>query len=156
MALLKRAHIQLSGQAPKFRISRPGVDVDSAAATDFLLHEQFLYAQPYFFGQVPCPFADYSGTAAQSATVVVDVPPVTGDPLIFFWVSGQSDTGENQFPTFASWHLSTINSSPENATYWLISIREVTTSSVSVFFYKPYGRRSPQGIYLMLSRRPQA
>src|SRR5690606_41013186 len=80
----QRGIIQLNGSNPIFRISRLGVDVNSAGPTDFLVHESYLIGQPFFFKFVPCPFAGYTGNVAQSADVVVnDIPAgVTSNPFV--------------------------------------------------------------------------
>lgn len=147
----KRGVIHLSG-TPKIRISKPGVDVDLATPTEFLLHESHLYAQPYYSSFVTCPFAgNTSGSLLQQA-VNVTVPDVTAEPIVLLWpvdsagtiISPMSrTTGPGSSQT--GWVLD----------FWRVDAKVVNSTRVDVRFTKTAdSRRSPNGAYLILLRRP--
>ncbi|RAZ75845.1 hypothetical protein [Mesorhizobium atlanticum] len=148
----RRGIIQFKPGVEKVRISVPGVDVDAAGTTQFLLHEAALYSQPYFAGFVACPFAGNTSTGYLEQSVDVTVPDVTADPIVMHWIVDsdglisfpcQKATGPgNSGGGFA------INS-------FYARTRVISSVLVRVKFVKPdTSRRSPQGAYLILMRKP--
>lgn len=148
---MKRGVISSEGGF-RFRISKPGIDVDSAGPEDFLFHESYLFTQPYHFTFVPCPFAGNTGRDELVQDVRVHTPNGGSSPLVILYpVSAQ---GLNVFPTPLS--RGTGNSqSGFTRESWSIYTLAVTATYVDIQFYKPYnGLRSPQGCYLIMMRRP--
>ena len=97
--MVKRAIIDMSGVNNKFRISRKGVSVDSAGPADFLVHEDYLVAQPYSFQFIPCSFAHVTG---YSSNFLREYAPFTlpdvgePDPIIIVHMKTADDF--NIFP----------------------------------------------------------
>lgn len=52
MALIKRGRIDFSGANTIFRVSKPGIDVDSATPAQLILDERVFYGQLYAAGFV--------------------------------------------------------------------------------------------------------
>lgn len=147
MSLIKRCIIS----PDEFRISAPSVDVSSANDYDFMLHENFLSAQPYLFTFVACPFAGYVGNDDKQAVVNVETPGVTDDPVVIvFPVAGGS---------VATWPQprdqgSGTDQSGYDANNWRVITKVVSSTQVDVLFNKTVdGRKSPAGAYLMLIRK---
>lgn len=145
---MKRCIIEL----PKIRISKPGFDVDTAAFDDFLFHEDFLFAQPYFAGFVACPFAGYTGKAARQETVSVTVPDVTADPIVLLFLSGTVD--ENIFPAIRS-KGSGNDSAGYNTQQWWASHSVISSTQIDVVFVKGDNfLSSPNGAFMIAIRKP--
>lgn len=149
---MKRGVIQFSGATEKVRISKPGVDVDTAGTLDFLLHENALYSQPYFSAFVTCPFAGNTSTGVQDQTVDVTVPNVTTTPVVMFWVVDSdsliSFPAQKGFGTGNSASGFSVNS-------FVVSYQIISSTVIRVRFFKSSNSlRSPQGAYLILSRKP--
>lgn len=145
---MKRCIIDL----PKFRVSAPGHDVDTAAPENMVFHEDFLFTQPYFFGWVACPFASYVGGSEKDQTATVTVPDVTDDPVVILYAANSASA--NVFPTVRSKGAfsSTYYTDVDN---WTVSHKVLSSTSISVRFYKPAGGdKSPAGAYLILMGRP--
>lgn len=134
----------------QFRVSTPGVDVSSANPYDFMLHENFLSAQPYFFTKVNCPFAGYIGGDLKKQSVNVTVPDVDPTPeIIFFPISSGS---LNTYPV-ARDEGSGNDQTGYNIDYWDIYAKAISSTQISVTFEKyGGGRKSPQGCYMALVR----
>ncbi|TGT64102.1 MULTISPECIES: hypothetical protein [unclassified Mesorhizobium] len=151
--MIKRGIFQLTGAEPKLRISKPGIDVDTAGPTDFLLHEDFLYTQPYFAQFVACPFAGRTTTGYVEAAVPVAIPNVTSDPLINVWIV-QSD-GPISYPCQRG-QGSGNSGSGFNIDAYYVRYKVDSGTQVTVWFMKPdTSKKSPQGAYLMCFRKPQ-
>lgn len=148
--MIKRGVIQLGGATPKFRISRKGVDVDTASPTDFLIHENYLVAQPFFTTFVTCPFAGYVGAASQNATVNVTLPNVSEpDPIIVLYVR----TAGN-FNIFPTQRRSTGAPGIGSVYSFYVTYNIVSPTSVNVIFFKqPNSQTSPNGATLIAYRR---
>lgn len=148
--MMKRGIIQLGGATPKFRISRKGVDVDLAGPTDFLLHEDYLTAQPYYAKFVPCPFAGNTSASGLDQTVpVTGIPNVTSDPIVVSYV--QASDGSNTFPIRRS------NGGPVGGrtdAYYFVFVTVVSATQLNVRFQKAASSNSsPNGVYIVLYRR---
>lgn len=144
---MKRAHMS----ADRFRISKPGYDVDTADEQHMLLHESFLYSQPFLWRWVPCPFSGYTGTDNRN----VPVDPIyfdnTGEvPEVLTWIMFDDDV--ISYPVRNSAAVGSLQ------TGWNLRdarvMFDVTTSSVTLRFRKyPNSTLSPKGAYLILFRR---
>ena len=148
--MVKRAIIEMTPN-PKIRVSRPGVNVDTAGEFDFLLHENHLFAQPYFYRFVACPFAGDTSNNNRDSTVNVSVPNVTSDPIvILFPVSSAS---ANIFPDIRAIASGSVESGfPMDN--WLVGYTVVSATLIRIRFQKFTGsRRSPNGTYMILIRR---
>ncbi|RVC71283.1 hypothetical protein EN759_00265 [Mesorhizobium sp. M00.F.Ca.ET.038.03.1.1] len=150
--MTKRGIIQFTPTIEKVRISVPGVDVDSAGFGQFLLHEAALYSQPYFAQFVACPFAGNTSTGQQVAEVNVTVPDVTNDPVPLFWIVDSN--GEISYPSQKDTGTGNTGSGfAINA--FFVGVQVVSSTLVKIKFVKPgTSRRSPQGAYLTLMRKP--
>jgi hypothetical protein len=135
----------------RFRVSKPGADVDSTNISDFMLHESFLAAQPYFFAYVANPFAGNTGNSSQTATVDVTVPDVDANPaIIIFPVTNDS---RNTYP-FPRDEGSGSDQNGYNVNDWYVYCQIVSSTQATITFYKPVGsKKSPNGCYLALVRR---
>lgn len=142
--MTKRGDIRLGDGI--FRVSRPGVDVDTAGPLDFLLHEDDLYSQPYFFQFVACPFAGNTSATSRSETVQVTIPGVSDDPIVILY--NKHHDGLNYFP----WNSlsATGGNHPDMGARWTV----VSSTRIDVFFFKTAIPFSPAGAYLILLRRP--
>lgn len=148
----KRGIIQLGGVEPKIRISKPGVDVDLAGPTDFLLHESHLYSQPYHFSFVACPFAGYTGNASRAATVNVSIPNVTDDPVVLLWPV--DSTGATVSPMSRTTGTGSSGSG-FNCENWDVNFDLISSTQIDINFGKGSDTRlSPDGCYLILLRKP--
>lgn len=138
----------------KFRISAPGVDVDTAQPYELLMHEQFLFTQPYFFKYVPCPFAGNTSYGIQQSDVDVTVPDVTDDPLVLIW----PESSENVVCWPKARSIGTGSSGSGYATEnWTIQFEVISATVIRVRFIKALDSlRSPNGAYLVLMRRADA
>lgn len=138
----------------KFRISPPGVDVDTAKPEQLLLHENMLYSQPYFFSFVACPFAGYIGNESRVASVDVVVPPVSDNPMVLVYPVSSED--------LSIWPLPRAQGpgNPQNGynlEYWSIGYRVLSASQISIIFEKSYDSyRSPLGAHIVLTRSADA
>lgn len=136
---------------PKFRVSKPGFDVDTAAVENLLFHEDFLFTQPYFFGYVVSPIAGNTGKDMATGTVQVTVPDITGDPIVILYASGGPLI--NVFPAIRS-----IGSGNDQDGYnvdsWIIGYEVISSTRIDVTFTKPFRTRSsPAGAYMILMRK---
>lgn len=132
----------------KFRISSPGVDVDTAADHQFILHEQHLSAQPYYTEWVVCPFAG-AGAGSLNATVPIIGPPVVlPNTQIVFYVQGSS--GNSYYPA-------NIAPSPTGIVdAWYASVKGnlATKIGLAVEFGKTGNSSAPSGAWLIYLRAP--
>jgi hypothetical protein len=146
--MIRRGIISKDGQ---FRITNPGADTDSTNPYDFMLHEQFLSAQPYFFGFVDCPFAGYNGNAAKTETATVTIPDVTDDPLIIIFPV--TDDDQAVWP-FRRDQGSGSDASGYNLGRWDVAAKLNSSTEVDIQFLKSSsGKKSPLGCYLILGRK---
>lgn len=145
---MKRAVIDNAG---RFRISKPGFDVDTAAAQDMLLHESFFFSQPFLWRYVPCPFAGYFGTDVREESA----------PAITFASTGLVPTvltfgvAEDGIITYPGRNSAAAGSAQTGYALrsWII-YHSVTTTSVTITFRKnPNNNYSPQGAYVVLFRK---
>lgn len=149
---MKRGVIALGSPSPKIRISKPGVDIDSAADIDFLLHESHLYSQPYYFDFVACPFAGDTSSNAFNQTVSVAIPDVTADPIVIAYVADSESSIHYPAPRSTG-----PGSSASGFAYeaWGIRVKAESSTSLMVRFIKNAGvRRSPTGAYIILMSKP--
>ncbi|MCO6386247.1 hypothetical protein [Aliihoeflea sp. 40Bstr573] len=132
------------------RVVPPGYDVNSAPAHRFLLHESFLFAQPFFYQFVACPFAGFTGRDVRQESVNVPFPFVGNVPDIV--VYPRLSNGLICFPGPLSEGAGTnADGFDVEAGYvsWSIS-----ASSLTLTFTKQTGARlSPQGAYVVLTRK---
>jgi len=145
--MIRRCVISKDG---KFRVSNPGTSVDSINSYDFMLHEDVLSAQPYFFSKVDCPFASYTGSNAKAENVDVTVPDVDPNPtIILFPISNAS---LNTFP----YPRDDVNGSDQtgyDVEGWDIYAQVLSSTQVRIRFQKDSdGRKSPKGCYMVLVR----
>lgn len=146
---MKRGKIRLSGPTPIFRVSKPGVDVDTAAPNEFVAHEDFLFSQPYAFGYVQCPFIGFSGEAYRDESVTVPVPNPGVTPVIHLFPVDHNN--QISFPT----HFSEGGGNDQSGYAVTTYVVDGTSSggSLTIRFRKSFnGLRSPNGCYYMLSR----
>lgn len=145
--MTKRAILDLGDDL--FRISMPGVDVDEAGDADFLLHEDHLYSQPYYFGWVANPWApNTNGTVTLSETVQVTVPDVTANPIILLYK--QYSNGDNCFPDFRF-----LSSQNDAFSMSLIAYAvAISSTRVDVTFGKFRCPFYMTGAYMVLMRGP--
>lgn len=132
------------------RVVPPGYDVNSAPTHRFLLHESFLFAQPFLYQFVACPFAGFTGRDSQQVSVNVPFPFVGNVPDIV--VYPVLSTGSVCFPGPLS-EGSGTNEAGFNAE--LIFVRwTISATNLDLQFSKPLGAtRSPQGAYVVLTRK---
>lgn len=150
---MKRGKIQLTGALPIFRISAKGYDVDMAPQNGFLLHEQHLYSQPFFWQYVPCPFAGETARGVQDATVPVTYPSVGNTPFgILYPVAS---TGAVSFPRPRSAGEGSNETVWTGLQNWRAEFDIVSLTQVNVRFTKTISSpTSPQGAFIMLFRVP--
>lgn len=149
--MIKRGIIHLPD---KFRISKPGVDVDLAGEGDFLFHESYLFAQPYAFKWAACPFAGDTSNNSRTATVTVTIPYVTSDPLIILYPVRSDGVAIFPYPKSYGTGSDGAGYSTED---WTVYLRNVTGTSLDVYFQKSkLTRRSPNGCWVVAIRRPDA
>lgn len=129
----------------KFRISIPGVDVDTAADFEFILHESHLAAQPYWADWIPCPFAG-AGSGNYDQTVNVTVPADIADPFILLIPRGAG--GNNYYPSVLSFQ----SSFPAWADAWSVNFTGAPPT-VAVRFLKQGQSSAPEGTWLVLIRK---
>lgn len=149
---MKRGKIQLTGSSPIFRISAPGFDVDTAPINGFLLHEQHLYSQPFFWQFVSCPFAGFTGAGARDESVIVNYPNVGNTPnaILYPVASG----GLVSFPRPRSGGNGSNQTTWAGMEYWAVQFEITSNTQVRVRFTKANSSPlSPQGAYLVLFRR---
>lgn len=147
MTLIKRCVVS----PDQFRVSNPGVDVSSTNPFDFMLHESFLSAQPYFFTFVACPFASYTGTSEKNASVDVTVPDVDANPTIILFPVTNASLNTWPFPRDSG---TGTDQTSYNIEHWDIYAKATSSTQISIAFHKDVdGRKSPAGCYLVLVRR---
>lgn len=148
--MVKRGIIDLSGGNNKIRISRRGVNVDEAGPTDFLIHENYLIAQPYYFRFVGCPFAGYTGTNFRDESVFFTLPDVgESDPIIIIYTQTAGNfnifphrrrsTGAVGFGSLYDFNILSVLHSPTNGEIRFIKLATSQTS--------------PNGAYVIAYRR---
>ena len=148
---IKRCTIQLPDI---FRVSKPGIDVDSAGEKDFLFHEDYLFTQPYSFQWVACPFAGNTSNNDLSATVAVTLPDVTDDPLVLLFPVRSDNVNVFPYPKSRGTGSSGSGFTTEN---WDVYLRNLTGTSLDLFFVKSSTtRRSPLGCWVVAMRKPNA
>ncbi|MHB2265649.1 hypothetical protein [Aliihoeflea sp. PC F10.4] len=146
---MKRAVIDKT----RFRISRPGFDVDAASIENLLLHESFFYSQPFLFRFVACPFASFVGDGIrdESAPAISFVNPGPQLPSVALF---PVDTdGITTFPARNSISSGSNQSGWPSLRYWQVT-HSLTSTSITVRFRK--GARShvsPAGAYIVLFRK---
>lgn len=151
--MAKRGKIQLTGTTPIFRISEPGYDVDTAPIDKFLLHEQFLYSQPFHWTYVQCPFAGYTGSAAQDSAVDINYPNVGNVPIV--WVYPIGHDAVVSFPGPAGAAVGNNADGFPGLPQWDIYHTIISLNTLRVRFIKPPGSvTSPNGCYVVLLRVP--
>lgn len=149
--MTRRGIIQLSG-TPKIRISKPGTDVDVADDTGFLLHENHLYAQPYFFQFVACPFAGNTSYVAKNQSVDVTIPDIDGSPIVLLWPVDSAGNITSPIPRSTGPGSSQFGFAVEN---WNIYWKIISSTSMTIKFTKTIDSlRSPNGCYVVLIRKP--
>ncbi len=132
----------------KIRFSPPGVDVDTAQPHELLMHEQFLFTQPYFFRFVACPFAGNTSTSLLDQTVSVTIPNVTPSPIVLLWPvdSDESIAWPRPRDETGGW-----------ATNWTVYHEVMSSTRLDVRFIKGLdSQRSPNGAYVVLMRNADA
>lgn len=135
-----------------FRISVPGINVNTARDDQFLLHEDHLFTQPYFSGWVPCPFAGDTSNSSLSQTVQVAIPNVTATPIVLLYPRSSDD--RNAYPALRATGTS-AGFQEWNIDGWRVYYEVVSATRIDVTFVKPsYSRLSPKGAYLVAQRRP--
>lgn len=140
--------------AGKFRISRPGKDVSSTNPSDFMMHENFLFSQPYFFRFVACPFAGDTSQSSRNEIVDVAVPDVTDDPVVIMYTVTAS--GSIVWPSPRSFGVGNPQSGyPTDRAAALFKFYPPTTLRIR-FVKGDLDRTSPQGAYIVLLRRADA
>lgn len=148
--MVKRGHFDLANGI--FRISKPGVDVDSAGPNDYLLHESHIYYQPYWTNFVACPFAGSTSTSEMQQSVNVTVPNVTADPIILIYPA--INPSGNAFPHTRS-QGTTSPGGIGNIDLWIIEARATSSTNIEVRFWKASGTaKPPRGAYITLMRKP--
>lgn len=85
----------------KFRVTVPGVDVNSAEDYEFVLHEGHLSAQAYFIMWVPCPLTGTSSTS-RSTRVTITTAPITNDTVVILYPASSSSVAHFPSPPFDS------------------------------------------------------
>lgn len=146
--MIKRGIVQLGGSSPKFRISRRGVDVDAAGPADFLIHENYLVAQPFHTTFVDCPFAGNTGNALLDQTVSVTIPNVTANPVVLSYIRAAG--GYNSFPTRRG--DGQVFGRTDNAYAVYVTINSATSISVR-FLRQAVSLTSPDGVTLVCYRQ---
>lgn len=150
---MKRGKIQLTGTNPIFRISAPGYDVDTAPEGQFLLHEDHLYSQPFFWRKVDCPFTGFTGAGVQDATVPVTYPSVGTEPIVILYPI--ASTGSVSFPRPRSLGVGSNESTWSGLENWQVQFNITSLTNINIRFTKTNSSpTSPQGCYLLLFRRP--
>lgn len=152
--MARRTFIGPADGTYKFRITKPGLEVDARYATvdQCLFHETMLFTQPYWFGFVACPFAGSTDKALLSQTATVAIPDFgVTDPVVNMYAKNYA--AQNCFPRPAS--IGSGNSQDGYASEaWQIRLAGVTTNSISIEFTKPaLSIRSPLGCYVTLMRK---
>lgn len=153
--MTKRGIIQLSATYPKFRVSKPDIDVDTAAIDDLLIHEDAIFSQPYYFGFAACPFASFSGNGSRTGSTTKVVPNIGQTPTIMLFPV--SNASVITYPAILS------EGSGDSQTYyniiksWVNAEYLPATSSIRFNFDKATDSQySPKGCYFMLSRSANA
>lgn len=145
---MKRCVIDNAG---RFRISRPGFDVDTADPQDLLLHESFFYSQPFFFRYVACPYSGLSGSARdQTVGPISFTNPGTTEPsVLIFPVAGD---GVATYPARNSQSTGSAQAGWVNLESWRVTY-SITNSQITLRFYTQFNTRPPQGVRVILFRR---
>jgi hypothetical protein len=152
--MIKRGVIKLGAMLPIFRVSKPGIDVDTAGPEDLLIHEDAVFLQPYYFGFVSCPFASYRGYDSKDELRTVTVPNIGQVPAITFWQVEYTDI--IAYPTLLS-EGSGNSQNGYNITQGYTSAKFIEPSSVQFRFMKAAGSYyPPKGCYMMLTRSANA
>ena len=131
-------------QPPVIRVSKPGIDVDFAGERDCLLHENKLFAQPYFQTVVSKP--------GGSDTASVGIPNVTSNPLVFIFPVLDGDRSVFPFPR--------SQSGGSNQSGWPdllgfnIAYRVISATQIDVRFFTRSNTANILSCYLVLLRRP--
>lgn len=143
-----------SGSGPVLRITRPGADVSTAQDYEHLLHENFLYSQPYFFTYVACSFGGSQPAASVlTETHSLTVPGIDTNPIVLVFPFSSSISGVC-FPSPISTGVGNITGGwpLEIAT---VSTRVVSSVQIDVTFSKEAGfTLVPYGAYVVVLRRP--
>lgn len=144
---MKRCVISADG---RFRISKPGFDVDSAATHDLLLHESFFYSQPFLFRYVNCPYSGTSSsTRSQDAPTISFTNPGTELPSVLLYPNDSNSVvsfpGRNQLSPPQSGGVIVVPG-------WLITYR-ATTNNITLNFNTTSNSPAPLGAYLVLFRK---
>lgn len=146
---MKRGKISLSGAAPTFRVSIPGVDVDAAEMYQLTAHEDFLFSQPFAFGYIPCPFSGYTGNGDRDQNVTVTVPDPGVEPIVQVFIVDHND--QISFPAMYSEGGGNSQQGYNTLNYY-VSFNCAAGKLTVRFFKGGNGRHSPKGCYYMMSR----
>lgn len=150
---MKRGKIQLTGTTPIMRISAPGFDVDTAPTNGFLLHEQHLYSQPFFWQFVPCPFAGFTGSGNRDESVIVTYPSVGNTPNVILYPV--ASTWSVSFPRPRSLGVGSNESTWTGLENWQVQFEILSGTQIQIRFTKTNSSpNSPRGAHLILLRRP--
>lgn len=132
-------------EAGKFRVSVAGADVDTARDDQFVLHEQHLFAQPFFSTFVACSATGTSGSLRQPTTAVSTPPLPIADELVtvLFPIPGDGAS---------YWPLPPSNGATgdQKGSYALVS--DIQPGEVTVRFVIPEDVPAPDGAWLVLIR----
>lgn len=132
-------------EAGKFRVSVAGADVDTARDDQFVLHEQHLFAQPFFSTFVACPVSGTSGSLRQPVVTVSTPALPVPDQLVtvLFPVPGDGAS---------YWPLPPSNGTTgdQKGSYAVVS--DIQSDEVSVQFIIPASIPAPAGAWLVLIR----
>lgn len=120
-----------------FRVSVPGVDVDTAEDHEFLLHEGHLIAQAYFNQYLPFP-----SNIADNGSVQFTVPEIKANTAIVYY--GRVAGGVSYYPDAPN-----IDGSTPRAAKIYMRIVNSTTLEFQVSF--PSGQR-PKGVFVLFLR----
>jgi hypothetical protein len=134
----------------QLRISRSGFDVDAAGPDGFLLHEDFLWSQPFFFKYIPCPFAGFTGAESRVEAVTEPIPDSGSVPIVTLYAVKD---GAIAYPILRSMAFGNLQNGWPGLEQWHISYAASPTS-LTIEFVKQVGTRtSPDGCYVICFRR---
>lgn len=147
--MTKRGKIKLNGPSPMFRVSMPGVDVDTAGPHQFIAHEDFIFSQPYAFGYVQCPFIGFTGDAQRDESVAVAVPNIGVTPIIHIFPVNQNN--QIAFPAHFSEGAGSAGRNYQIINYFISGT--ASGGSLTIRFQKGLNTAfSPNGCYYILTR----
>lgn len=134
----------------RFRISRPGFDVDTAAPQNMLLHESFLYSQPFLFRFVACPYGGtVSGNRDQPSSPISFSNPGTQLPSVAIFIVSSDSLVD--FPARNA--LSTPQTGGVVSVPTWYTTYSLTNSSITLRFFTSTNTPAPLGAYIILFKR---